>query len=128
MRTKNRATELAIFSAGVDNGKSESCQEFRHFSKEYMMVEHVHGRDAGHVMLYALSTCGWCRKTRQLLEELGVAYDYEYVDLLAGDQRARVMSEVSRWNPVQTFPTVVVNNDKVIVGFREDEIRKALNA
>ncbi len=92
------------------------------------MVEHVHGRDAGHVMLYALSTCGWCRKTRQLLDELGVAYDYEYVDLLMGDRRAQVMNEVSKWNPVQTFPTVVVNNDKVIVGFREDEIRKALNA
>ena len=89
------------------------------------MVEHVQGKNAGNVMLYALSTCGWCRKTRQLLEELGVAYDYEYVDLTTGERRTAVMDEVRRWNPVQTFPTIIVNGN-VIIGFREDEIRKAI--
>jgi len=29
-----------------------------------MVVEHVPGRNAGQVMLYALSTCVWCKKTR----------------------------------------------------------------
>ena len=28
-------------------------------------------------MLYALSTCQWCHKTKVLLEELGIAFDYE---------------------------------------------------
>jgi glutaredoxin-like protein NrdH len=90
-----------------------------------MMVEHVQGKNAGNVMLYALSTCGWCRKTRQLLDELGVAYDYEYVDLTTGERRTAVMDEVRRWNPVQTFPTIIVNGN-VIIGFREDEIRRSL--
>lgn len=89
------------------------------------MVEHVQGKNAGNVMLYALSTCGWCRKTRQLLDELGVAYDYEYVDLTTGERRTAVMDEVRRWNPVQTFPTIIVNGN-VIIGFREDEIRRSL--
>ena len=89
------------------------------------MVEHVQGKNAGNVMLYALSTCGWCRKTRQLLEELSVAYDYEYVDLTTGERRTAVMDEVRRWNPVQTFPTIIVNGN-VIIGFREDEIRRSL--
>ena len=43
--------------------------------------EHVEGENKGKILLYALSTCGWCRKTRQLLDDLGVAYDYIYVDL-----------------------------------------------
>ena len=89
------------------------------------MVEHVQGKNAGHIMVYALSTCGWCRKTKQLLDDMGVAYDYEHVDLLYGDKRAEVMDEVRHWNPVGTFPTIIVNG-KPIVGFREDEIRKAL--
>ena len=93
-----------------------------------MTVEHVPGRKVGRIMLYALSTCGWCRKTRQLLEEMGVEYDYEYVDHLAGPQKDRAMDVVRRWNPGCTFPTLVINDEKCIVGFKEDEIRQALKA
>ena len=90
-----------------------------------MAVEHVSGRDSGSVMLYALSTCGWCKKTRQLLDELGVAYDYEYVDLLQGEERAEAIDVVTKWNPARNFPTLIVN-DRCIVGFKGDEIREAL--
>jgi glutaredoxin len=91
-----------------------------------MAVEHVSGRDVGQVLLYALSTCVWCKKTRQLLTELGVAYDYEYVDLLKGDERKEALDTVRRWNPSCSFPTMLING-KCIVGFKESEIREALN-
>jgi glutaredoxin-like protein NrdH len=74
-------------------------------------------------MLYALSTCVWCRKTRLLLDDLGVAYDYEYVDLLRGDERARVMDIISKANPSQNFPTLFVDG-RCFVGFLEKEIRE----
>ncbi len=90
-----------------------------------MTVEHIQGRDAGKVMLYALSTCIWCKKTRQLLEELGVAYDYEYVDMLHGLERTKTMDVVKKWNAACSFPTLIIN-DKCIVGFKETEIREAL--
>lgn len=90
------------------------------------MVQHVNGRDAGKVMLYALSTCGWCRKTRQLLEDLQVAYDYEYVDLLQGKERDDAIDSVERLNPDRSFPTIVFNDSKIIIGFKENEIREAL--
>ncbi len=90
-----------------------------------MVAEHVPGKDVGRVMLYALSTCAWCKKTKRLLDQLGVAYDYEYVDLLAGKEKAEVLDNVRRWNPGSTFPTVVING-RCVVGFREDEIREAL--
>ena len=90
-----------------------------------MTTEHVPGRNAGPVTLYALSTCGWCRKTRQLLDQMGVAYDYEYVDLVHGVERTAVMDLVHRWNHEGSFPTLVINN-RAIVGFRENEIRGAL--
>jgi glutaredoxin-like protein NrdH len=92
-----------------------------------MAMEHVAGKDVGHVTLYALSTCVWCKKTRQLLGELGVAYDYEYVDLLEGDEKTRAMNVVRQWNPACSFPTLIIN-DKCIVGFQEDKIRQALSS
>jgi glutaredoxin len=91
-----------------------------------MAIMHVPGRDAGKVMLFALSTCVWCGKTKKLLEELGVAYDYEYVDLLQGAEKAETLKKVEKWNPACSFPTLVLGNQKCIVGFKEDEIRQAL--
>ena len=91
-----------------------------------MTVVHIPGRKSRHVMLYALSTCGWCQKTKKLLDDLGIEYDYEYVDLLEGDERERAIKEVSSWNPACNFPTMVIDNKKCIVGYREDEIREAL--
>jgi glutaredoxin len=89
-------------------------------------VEHVNGQDTGKIMLYALSTCVWCKKTKQLLGDLGVEFDYIYVDLLEGDDKDKTMNEVEKWNPRCSFPTLVIN-DKCIVGFKEDEIREALS-
>jgi glutaredoxin-like protein NrdH len=94
--------------------------------EETMAVVHVPGRKSGHIMLYALSTCGWCQRTRKLMEELGVEYDYEYVDQLVGEEREKAVQEVKVWNPACSFPTLVIDNEKCIVGFREDLIREAL--
>jgi glutaredoxin len=91
-----------------------------------MAITHVPGKDAGRVMLFALSTCGWCAKTRKLLEDMGVAYDYEYVDLLQGEEKNKVMQAVMKWNPSCSFPTIVIKDKQCIVGFKEDDIRKAL--
>ncbi len=93
-----------------------------------MDVVHVPGEDRGKVMLYALSTCGWCAKTKQLLTDLGVAFSYLYVDKVNRDEFDQALTEVERWNPRGSFPTLVINDETVIVGFREDEIRGALHA
>ena len=91
-----------------------------------MGIEHVDGKKKGKIMLYALSTCGWCSRTKDLLRELGVDFDYTYVDLLEGKEQDDAMNEVERWNPKGSFPTLVIRDKKGIVGFREEEIREAL--
>ena len=78
------------------------------------------------VVLYALSTCGWCRKTRRFLESQEVAFDYIYVDLLELDERKEVLAQVRQWNPSSSFPTIVVDDSEGIVGFREDRMMEAL--
>ena len=91
-----------------------------------MAKKHVAGRKAGKVMLYALSTCVWCRRTKRLLNELGVEYDYTDVDLLSGAEREAVMEAVKKYNPSLSFPTMVIDDKKAILGFQEKEIREAL--
>ena len=86
----------------------------------------VEGQNKGAIMLFALSTCVWCRKTKDLLNELGVAYSYTDVDKLSGDARKIVMDEIKKYNPACSFPTLVLNETKCIVGFQEDEIKESL--
>jgi len=92
----------------------------------FMVAEHVDGKNKGSVVLYALSTCGWCAKTKDLLRQIGVAFDYTFVDLLEDQEQDAAMKEVEKWNPKGSFPTLVINDRKSIVGFREQEIREAL--
>ena len=82
-----------------------------------------HGRQR--VQFYGISTCVWCKRTRQFLEEQEVPFDYVYLDLLDDDEYAEVMEEVRRWNPAESFPTVVLGG-RCIVGYRPEEIKEAL--
>jgi len=93
-----------------------------------MALEHVSGKNAGRIVLYALSTCPWCNKTKQLLKDMGVDYYYTNVDLLPAQEKEQVMKAVEKWNPNCSFPTMVINDGKCIVGFQEDEIRRVLKA
>lgn len=89
-------------------------------------IEHVNGENKGKILLYALSTCVWCRKTKQFLEDLGVEYSYIFVDLLEEDDKDDIIKDVKKCNPRISFPTIIVNDEKCIIGFKEDEIRGAL--
>ena len=93
-----------------------------------MSTEHVSGKNVGRLMLYALSTCPWCKKTKSLLNDLGVEYDYVDVDLLGPDEKAKATETIKKCNPACSFPTLVVDDKKCIIGFREDEIKKALKS
>lgn len=85
----------------------------------------VEGKDRGDILLFALSTCVWCKKTRRLLEERGVAFRYVYVDLADPSERIDIEQELSRWNPRSSFPTLVIEGE-VVVGFEPDLILSAL--
>ena len=91
-----------------------------------MEPKHVEGVNRGNVLLYALSTCVWCKKTKRLLDELGVEYYYIDVDLLEGEEKAEVEKDLISWNTRKSFPTIVVNNERALISFDEDEIREAL--
>ena len=76
-------------------------------------------------MMYTLSTCSHCRATKQLLDSCAVKYEFTDVDLLDIKEREAILEDVKRWNPRCSFPTIIIG-DRVIVGYREDEIREAL--
>jgi glutaredoxin len=88
---------------------------------------HVAGPRQDHsVILYGLSTCGWCEQAKEFLTEQGVAFDFTYVDLLDGEDLEAAVGEVKKWLPDPVFPLVVVDGREVVAGFRQDRLEEVL--
>lgn len=91
-----------------------------------MTFTKVEGAKNDHkVTLYALSTCGWCKKTKELLDQLNVEYEYLFCDLCVGDERAEAIAAVKELNPRGSYPTLKID-DEVLVGFDEERMTELL--
>ena len=77
------------------------------------------------VKIYSLSTCSHCKSTKKFLSDCSVMYDFVDVDILEGEERKAILEDVKKFNPKCSFPTIIIG-DKVIVGFKEKEIKEAL--
>ncbi len=77
------------------------------------------------VKIYSLSTCSHCKSTKKFLSECAVKYEFVDVDLLEGTERKAILEDVRKFNPKCSFPTIIIG-EKVVVGYREEEIKEAL--
>ena len=77
------------------------------------------------VKIFSLSTCSHCKSTKKFLSDCAVMYEFLDVDLLEGAERKAILEDVKKFNPKCSFPTIIIG-DKVIVGFKENEIKEAL--
>ncbi|QSX08630.1 glutaredoxin family protein [Alkalibacter rhizosphaerae] len=87
-------------------------------------IQHVEGQDKGKVLIYTLSTCSWCKKTKRLLKDLKVAYDYIDVDLEDMEEQDRLELIIMKFNPRASFPTIVINDTESINGYKPREIKE----
>jgi glutaredoxin len=93
-----------------------------------MPILKVEGTKKDHkVFLYALSTCGWCKKTKQLLSENDVEYEFLDVDKSTSEERKNAISEIKSHKVPLGFPVTIIDNEKVISGYKENAIKAALN-
>lgn len=76
--------------------------------------------------LYGLSTCSHCKATRKLFAKYNIEYDYVQVDDFKGDEREAIIKAIKILNPRCSFPTIEINKETVIVGNKENDIKKAL--
>jgi glutaredoxin len=79
------------------------------------------------VKVFSLSTCSHCKATKKYLSDCTIKYEFVDVDLLKGDERKAIIEDVKKFNPRCSFPTIIIG-EKVIVGFKEKEIKEALGA
>ncbi len=77
-------------------------------------------------MVYALSTCPYCKRTKRFLDSHKIEYEVVDVDLLDDAKQDEVMDKVEKMTGRRSFPVVIIGKE-IIVGHDEEKLKKALN-
>ncbi len=77
-------------------------------------------------MIYALSTCVWCKMTKQYLKDNEVEYEYLDVDLCEPGEKEQARQQILSKGGMLSYPTIIVDDKKLITGFRKDQLKEAL--
>jgi glutaredoxin len=77
------------------------------------------------VFLYALSTCPWCRKTKQFFKDNNVEFDFVDYDLAGDEEQEKIRDEMSKSAGNIAFPWVKIG-EEVVVGYNPDKYTKLL--
>jgi len=92
-----------------------------------MQFSKVQGKQNKHkVVLYALSTCVWCKMTKQFLKNSGIEYEYIDVDLCEEEDKQKIRQHIQSKGGPLGYPTTIVDDKVVITGFRKDLLKEAL--
>lgn len=92
------------------------------------MITKVEGKnEKNKVFLYTLSTCGWCKKTKEYLKENDIAYEYLDLDKVNKEEQKEAVKLLKEKNIPVAFPVIIINDNTIISGFRKNDISEALN-
>jgi len=87
----------------------------------------VPGKNKKHqVLMYALSTCAWCKKTKKFLIDSSIEYEYVDVDLCSDEDHEKIRNDIIRRGGNPSYPTIIVDDKVLITGYSPDEIKEAL--
>lgn len=92
-----------------------------------MKVVKVEGKNNKRkVLLYALSTCAWCKLAKQFLKENGITYEYVDVDLCDEEDKEKIRKDILARGGSLSYPTIIIDDKILITGFRKDKIKEVL--
>ena len=78
------------------------------------------------VVVYALSTCVWCKMTKQFLQDNEIEYEYINVDLCEENEKEQIRKQITSKGGTLSYPTTIVDDNNLITGFRKDKLKEAL--
>lgn len=92
-----------------------------------MNLVKVSGENHKHkVLMYTLSTCAWCKLTKQFLKDNNIEYEYVDVDLCSEEDKEKIRQDIQRRGGRLSYPTIVIDGKKVITGFYKESLMEAL--
>lgn len=91
--------------------------------------KHIEGERQDHdAVIFALSTCAFCRRAVEYLKSRNVQFRYTYLDQIDLETKRVVKKELSeRFDNIVVFPILVVDDQRAYSGFTESVWARALD-
>jgi glutaredoxin len=94
---------------------------------ERMNVVRIPGKNNQHkVLMYALSTCAWCKLTKQFLKDNEIEYEYVDVDHCNEEDLKNIKNAILSRGGNLSYPALIIDEKILITGFRKDKISEVL--
>jgi glutaredoxin-like protein NrdH len=92
-----------------------------------MQLTKVSGENDKHnVLMYAISTCGWCKRAKRMLNDMNVEFEYIDIDLCSQEDKEKIRMDISRRGRRLLYPTIIINDEILLTNPTEKELREAL--
>lgn len=77
--------------------------------------------------IFALSTCAFCERSLAWLKEMDYTHEFIFVDNLDPEVKRQLKSELKeQFGPIQVFPVLVIDGQRMVSGFTEEKWKEAL--
>lgn len=79
------------------------------------------------ITVYALSTCGFCKRAMKFLDSNGFKYRYIFLDNISIEDKNNAKKDLkAKYKTDVAFPFATIGNDKYLVGFIEADWKLTL--
>ena len=77
------------------------------------------------VIMYTLSTCPWCRKTKRFFQERKIPFEYVDYDLAGEAEQEKIAREMMKYTGHIAFPFVRIGDD-VVIGYNPEKFEEVI--
>ena len=77
--------------------------------------------------MYGLSTCPWCRKTKQYFTDSQTDFDYINYDLANEEEQNKIVQDMKESGGGNAFPFVKIGED-VVIGYNPEKFSTLLES
>lgn len=76
--------------------------------------------------MYAISTCGWCKRAKKVLNENEVEYEYIDLDIANQEDKEIIRKDIQKRGGILAYPTVIIDDQILLTGPSPDKLRQVL--
>ena len=77
------------------------------------------------VSMYTLSTCPWCRKTKQFFKDKNIQFDFIDYDLATEGEQDRISKDMMKYTGHVAFPFVRID-EEVVIGYNPEKYEELI--
>ena len=92
-----------------------------------MKTVKVSGKNNKHkVLMYSISTCGWCNRAKKFLKDNNFEFEFVDIDQCNLEDKRKIIKDIQSRGGTLAYPTLIIDNEILLTGAPQDKLREIL--